>query len=215
VENLWTRVLKIDNSKLICSYSRSCQLFKIELDLNQRAGNYIFIILVFVPKGTAVYYPHETNELKGEWSLFVQWHSQEMQNDDNKGNEEITRRNIRKTTNRLNNVSLLPRIPSKKLRLLGYSDKRLRPISETFGTKTTAIAMNVPTWNSLSVQKRAWEALGSVKDRKASGAGGTRSRHHQVQSKRTGEASPWRCLQKRIPMEPKWISLNRLGMQFI
>jgi hypothetical protein len=74
-----------------------------------------------------------------------------MQNDDNKGNEENTRRNIREKTNRLSNVNLLPRIPSKKLRLLGYSDKRLIPISETFGTKnrnetkTTAIAMNVPT----------------------------------------------------------------------
>jgi len=28
VENLWTHVLKIDNSKLIFSNSRSCQLFK-------------------------------------------------------------------------------------------------------------------------------------------------------------------------------------------
>jgi hypothetical protein len=66
VENLWTRVLKIDNSKLIFNHSRSCQLFKIELDLNQRADNYIFIFLVFLPRGTAIYFPHETNELKGE-----------------------------------------------------------------------------------------------------------------------------------------------------
>jgi hypothetical protein len=72
VENLWTRVLKIDDSKLIFSNSRSCQLFKIELDLNQRAGNYIFIFLVFVPMVIAIYYPHETNELKGKLSLFVQ-----------------------------------------------------------------------------------------------------------------------------------------------
>jgi len=63
----------------------------------------------------AIYYPHETNELKGELPLFVQWHSQEMQNDDNEGNEENTRCNIRKKTNRLSNVKLLPRIQSKKL----------------------------------------------------------------------------------------------------
>jgi hypothetical protein len=59
-----------------------------------------------------------------------------MQNDDNKGNEENTRRNMRKTTNRLSSVNLLPCIPSKKLRLLGYSNTRMRPISKTFGTKT-------------------------------------------------------------------------------
>jgi len=58
-----------------------------------------------------------------------------MQDDDNKGNEENTRRNIRKTTNRSSNVNILPRIPSTKLQLLGYSDTRLRPISETFGKK--------------------------------------------------------------------------------
>ena len=59
-----------------------------------------------------------------------------MKNDDDKGNQENTRRNIRKTTNRISYVNLFPRIPSKKLRLLGYSDTRLSPISDTFGTKT-------------------------------------------------------------------------------
>jgi len=74
-----------------------------------------------------------------------------MQNDDNEGNEENTRRNIRKSTNRLSNVNLLPHILIKKtaiVRVLRYkTETHFRDIrnKNRNETKTPAITMNAPT----------------------------------------------------------------------